>query len=59
MVPKKKQSRSETRQRRAHDALTPATYMDCPRCNQPKLSHAACSNCGFVRPGLRIAVGKE
>ena len=59
MVPKKKHSRAMTRSRRAHDSLTPASYTDCPRCNQAKLPHAACSNCGFVRPGLPIATGKE
>jgi large subunit ribosomal protein L32 len=39
--------------------LTPVNYTDCPRCNQAKLPHAACENCGFVRPGLSLAVKKE
>jgi large subunit ribosomal protein L32 len=59
MLPTQKLSRSRTRSRRAHHAKAPANYVDCPRCNSPKLPHAACDNCGFVRPGLRLNVEKE
>lgn len=31
----------------------------CPRCNRPKLPHAACENCGYVRPGLSLKIEKE
>ncbi len=48
-----------TRQRRSHHAFKPVNYADCPRCNSPKLPHAACSNCGYVRPGLSLEVKKE
>ncbi len=33
--------------------------VDCPRCNSPKLPHAACDNCGYVRPGLSLKIEKE
>jgi ribosomal protein L32 len=33
--------------------------VDCPRCNQPKLPHSACANCGFVRVGLSLNIAKE
>ncbi|MBN1555681.1 MAG: 50S ribosomal protein L32 [Phycisphaerae bacterium] len=59
MLPKKKQSRSRTRSRRSHHAKAPANYADCPRCNSPKLPHAACDNCGYVRPGLSLKVDQE
>ena len=59
MLPTQKTSRSRTRKRRSHHALKPVNYVDCPRCNSPKLPHAACDNCGFVRPGLSLKVGKE
>lgn len=59
MLPKQKLSRGRTRKRRSHHALGPANYVDCPQCNSPKLPHAACDNCGFVRPGLSLKVGKE
>ncbi|HUU59733.1 MAG TPA: 50S ribosomal protein L32 [Phycisphaerae bacterium] len=52
-------SRSRTRQRRSHHARSPVNYTDCPRCNSPKLPHAACDNCGYVRPGLSLKIDKE
>jgi len=58
MLPKQKLSRSRTRRRRAHDAVTAAHYVSCRRCNSPKLPHAACDNCGYVRPGLSLKVEK-
>ena len=59
MLPKYKKSRCRTRTRRAHHAIRPVNYVDCPGCNQPKLPHAACGNCGYVRPGLKLQVKKE
>jgi len=59
MLPKYKLSRARTRKRRSHHAYRPMNIVDCPRCNQPKLPHAACGNCGFVRPGLSIKVQEE
>jgi len=59
MRPKKKTSRARTLSRRAHHAKKPVNYVDCPRCNSPKLPHAACDNCGYVRPGLRLQIEKE
>jgi large subunit ribosomal protein L32 len=58
MLPPQKESRARTRSRRAHHAKTAAHYSDCPKCNSPKLPHAACENCGYVRPGLSLKVGK-
>jgi large subunit ribosomal protein L32 len=59
MLPKQKTSRSRTRRRRSHHAMRPVNYSDCPRCNHPKLPHAACDNCGYVRPGLSLKVEQE
>ncbi|MHC4986058.1 MAG: 50S ribosomal protein L32 [Planctomycetota bacterium] len=59
MQPKRRQSRARTRIRRSHHAMRPINYADCPRCNSPKLPHAACENCGYVRPGLSLKVEKE
>ena len=59
MLPVKKSSRTQTRQRRSHHARKPTNYVDCPRCNFAKLPHAACENCGYVRPGLSLAVKEE
>jgi len=59
MLPKQKISRARTRSRRSHHAKAVVNYTDCPRCNQAKLPHAACANCGFVRPGLSLKVQEE
>jgi large subunit ribosomal protein L32 len=59
MLPTQKLSRARTRSRRSHHALIPVNYVDCPQCNSPKLPHAACENCGFVRPGLSLEIKKE
>ena len=59
MLPARKTSKSRTRTRRSHQALRPVNYVDCPRCNHAKLPHAACDNCGYVRPGLSLEIQKE
>jgi large subunit ribosomal protein L32 len=59
MLPTQKLSRARTRRRRSHHALRAAHYVDCPQCNNPKLPHAACGNCGFVRPRLSLDIKKE
>lgn len=59
MLPTQKLSRARTRSRRSHHAKTLPNIVDCPHCNSPKLPHTACTNCGFVRPGLSLKVEKE
>ena len=59
MVPKQKISRRRTRIRRSHHARTGPNLADCPQCNSPKLPHAACPNCGYVRPGLKLEVDQK
>lgn len=45
-VPKKKMSRSRTRQRKAAWKISRPTIATCGRCQAPKLPHRACRNCG-------------
>ena len=59
MQPSQKSTRSRTRQRRSHHAMQAVNLSECPRCNHPKLPHAACDNCGYVRPGLSLKIGEE
>jgi len=59
MLPKKKISKTRTRTRRSHNRLKPVNYSVCPQCDQPKLPHAACANCGYVNPNMKIKLGKE
>ncbi len=46
-VPKKKVSRSRRNMRRAHDALKPATYVECSNCGELKRPHHVCDACGY------------
>ncbi len=59
MQPSQKSSRARSRSRRAHFRVKGVHYTDCPRCNKPKLPHAACDNCGYVRPGLSLKVEEK
>ena len=45
-TPKKKTSKSRRDMRRAHDALTPASYQECPNCGELKRPHNVCPKCG-------------
>lgn len=48
-VPKKKMSRSRTRQRKAKWRVTARHTVRCPQCNAPKLSHRVCPECGSYK----------
>lgn len=56
-VPRHKTSKQKKRSRRAHDALSPAGLSACPRCNQEKLPHRVCDNCGYYRDVEKIKTG--
>jgi large subunit ribosomal protein L32 len=34
-------------------------YSICSKCSHAKLPHAACENCGYVNPRLKLKLGKE
>jgi large subunit ribosomal protein L32 len=59
MLPVTKKSKMRKRTRRAHQALRPTHLMPCPQCDQAKLVHAACGNCGYVNGRISIKVGTE
>ena len=59
MLPVKKISRMRTRTRRSHHALKGTNYSVCPKCDQAKLPHAACSNCGYLNSKVTLKLGKE
>jgi len=45
-VPKRKKSRSRTRSRRAQWKAAPLTLTPCDNCNETKVPHQVCGNCG-------------
>lgn len=57
MLPVHKKSKMRKRTRRSHHALRPIQLQACPQCGQPRLSHAACGNCGYVNAHTRIEIG--
>lgn len=59
MQPKKRTSPGRRGNRRSHDALSPIQSVACPNCGSNKLPHAACGNCGYVRPGLTLKTNEE
>lgn len=48
-VPKGKTSKSKKNMRRAHDAISAPGISLCPQCQEPKMPHRACSNCGTYK----------
>ncbi|MCA9721814.1 MAG: 50S ribosomal protein L32 [Gemmatimonadetes bacterium] len=58
MVPAQRQSHGRSRRRRSHDALKAQLPAMCPLSGMPKMHHRACTESGYVRPGLTIKVPK-
>lgn len=56
--PKRRHSKQRTAKRRTHDALTKVNSMNCPQCQEPKLPHQVCANCGFYN-GRQVRAVKE
>ena len=48
-VPKRKQSKARSRKRRTHYKAASVSISECPQCNQPKMPHRTCPNCGYYR----------
>ena len=48
-VPKQKSSKSRGRKRRTHQKVAVPTIAICPECQEAKLPHAACPECGAYK----------
>lgn len=59
MVPKKKTSATRTRTRRSHHKIKPVNYSVCKRCDNAKLSHSACPNCGYLNSKITVELSNE
>jgi large subunit ribosomal protein L32 len=57
--PKKKMSKSQSRMRRAHDALTAPARSTCPKCGANKRPHRVCGECGHYRGKQVFQVAAE
>jgi large subunit ribosomal protein L32 len=59
MLPVQRKTRTQTRKGRSHLALRGTQTVDCPNCGAAKRPHCACRECGYVRPGLKLSLGKD
>ncbi len=59
MLPVARTSKSRKGMRRAHHALTGVSAIRCPRCNQPKLPHRLCGECGYLNRSLSLTTSAE
>jgi len=59
MLPCQRKTRTQTRIARNHKHLRKPEGVRCPNCGSTKRPHAACSECGYVRPGLKLSLSKE
>ncbi|MBN2384903.1 50S ribosomal protein L32 [bacterium] len=58
-VPKRRKSKSRSRQRRSHNALKEPNLSICPECQEPKLPHRVCKNCGYYGKTQVLELTKE
>ena len=57
-LPKRKISKSRRDKKRTHWKLDTPSLGKCPNCEQPKLPHHACPNCGYYKDRL-VFIPKE
>ncbi|MCB0416234.1 MAG: 50S ribosomal protein L32 [Bdellovibrionales bacterium] len=48
-VPKKRTSHTKKQMRRAHDALSRVSLVNCPNCGEAKERHRMCPSCHFYK----------
>ena len=56
--PKRRHSKTRTAKRRTHDALKPVGRSVCPQCQEAKLPHVVCPNCGYYN-GRQVKAVEE
>ena len=57
--PKRKRSKSKRDKRRSHWTLRRPVISLCPECQEPKLPHRVCMNCGFYKNEMVIEIEEE
>ena len=55
-LPKRRQSKARGRKRRTHYKANSVTTSTCSQCNQAKIPHRICPNCGYYKGRAVISV---
>lgn len=58
-VPKRRTSRARQGKRRSHHHITPIQVQYCGQCNEPRLPHRVCTNCGHYQGREVVAMEEE
>ena len=56
--PKRRHSKTRTRKRRSHDAISAPGYVECRQCHEYRLPHRVCPSCGYY-DGKEVIEVKE
>lgn len=56
--PKRRHSKTRTAKRRTHDALPQVARGLCPQCQEAKMPHVVCPNCGHYK-GRQVKAVEE
>ncbi len=57
-LPKRKKSKSRRNMRRSHHALRARPINFCPQCQEVKMPHRVCPECGYYK-GRQVVVMKS
>jgi large subunit ribosomal protein L32 len=58
-LPKRKISKGRRDRRRAHDAISAPSLVECSNCHEKILPHRACPHCGHYKGREVVAVREE
>ncbi|MGA2937939.1 MAG: 50S ribosomal protein L32 [Syntrophobacteraceae bacterium] len=58
-VPKRKTSKARRDKRRANHAVAIPALARCSQCNEMRLAHRACPNCGYYKGRLVLELEEE
>jgi len=59
MQPTRRHTPGRSGKRRAHQSLKAANLSRCSQCGNAKMPHAACANCGYVNPTVKLEVEEK
>lgn len=58
-VPKSRRTKSSRDRRRSHISLDSKKLVDCSNCDEKRLPHRACSECGYYKGEEVVSVKKD